>query len=373
MGALDDFYRASEHGAQLGAQLGQAQRGREQTALRNKLAPQLAEGDFAGASKTAFEGGDLQSGLAFQDQVRKMAKEDAADARAAGAETMTAYAELSKIAGRVDAMVSRGGIGEEQKAAVMQNELQRLKPLIDSNPQLQAVVPEFLRTFFNSPTGTFSVYDEEFSKQSLEETAPSKLSKERREEARIGFEERRTGVAEGGLDVARQNAETARLKAEKGGGSGSGKLTEGERKFATFGKLAENAQTEINRLEGIEGFNPTMVLRGAGNVIRNKQGQSYDAAKRAFIDAIIRPMTGAAVTKFEFDSAESRYFPKLGDDKGTVEFKRRLRQEAIDAIKAGSGGAFEQLMGGLVDSGSAQPQPGATPRIRLNPDGTISQ
>lgn len=133
--------------------------------------------------------------------------------------------------------------------------------------------------------------------------------------------------------------------------------TEGERKFATFARMASNAQDTINRLEADSSFNATMVQPGSNNVLRNTEGQQYQAAKRAFIDAIIRPMTGAAVTEFEFKSAEERFFPKLGDDPQTVEFKRQLRQEAIDSISAGAGRAQYILDGRSQSAAPTQDDP----------------
>ncbi len=170
-----------------------------------------------------------------------------------------------------------------------------------------------------------------------------------REERRLAREQER---ADEELRQAQERIDLERLElAQKAAGAG-GKLTEGERKFSTFATLANQAQTEINKLENTEGFNPTLIQPGRLNLTRNRRGQQYQAAKQTFIDAIIRPMTGAAVTQFEFDSANNRYFPQLGDDAQTIEFKRQLRKQAIDAIRAGSGRALQQINGGM-----AQPTP----------------
>ena len=137
-----------------------------------------------------------------------------------------------------------------------------------------------------------------------------------------------------------------------------GAPSEGERKFATFARLATNAQETLSSLESKEGFDPTRLPIEALSGLRGPDAEQYVSAKRTFIDAIIRPMTGAAVTEFEFNSADRRYFPQIGDNEATVKFKRELRQQAIDAIAAGAGRASGILEGsgapGAPDASSFQ-------------------
>lgn len=173
-----------------------------------------------------------------------------------------------------------------------------------------------------------------------------------------------------GLDVSkfeadeRQRSQENALKRDRlafdrekeASGGGDRNLTEGERKFAVFGRIAENADSTIIELENSENFNPTLVQPGRINLTRNQDGQKYEAAKRAFIDAIIRPMTGAAVKTEEFNDANKRYFPQFGDDPQTIEFKRAQRKEAIDAIKAGAGASAMQLVGSNISQSPEQPQ-----------------
>jgi len=138
--------------------------------------------------------------------------------------------------------------------------------------------------------------------------------------------------------------------------SGGGKLTEGQRKFATFARLAGNANDKVLGIQNSEGFDPTLVKPDELNFLRTPSGQQYSAAKRAFIDAIIRPMTGAAVTEQEFDSADKRYFPRFGDGEDTVSFKNALRKEAIDAVKAGSTEAFAIINGDTATASVSLPE-----------------
>ena len=53
--------------------------------------------------------------------------------------------------------------------------------------------------------------------------------------------------------------------------------------------------------------------------------KQYEQAKKNFVNAVLRRESGAAISPTEFESAEAQYFPKLGDDAGTLEQKRQNR------------------------------------------------
>ena len=162
-------------------------------------------------------------------------------------------------------------------------------------------------------------------------------------------------------DLNRKNTmDVALAKLTTGAPGSKGKFTEAQLKFATFANIAQQNQNNLGALQSGPGFDPTVIKPDVLNTVRTPQAQEYTASKRAFIDAIIRPMTGAAVTKQEFDSADKRYFPQFGDSPKTVQEKAKLRQQAVDSIKAGSNGAFEAIFD------EAPAQSGVT-RLRFDP------
>lgn len=68
-----------------------------------------------------------------------------------------------------------------------------------------------------------------------------------------------------------------------------------------------------------------------------------DANARGFITSVLRYESGAAIPPEEFASAYKTYFPQPGEGPDVVEEKRRLRAEALEALKMGAGPAAEQV------------------------------
>ena len=53
--------------------------------------------------------------------------------------------------------------------------------------------------------------------------------------------------------------------------------------------------------------------------------KQFEQAKKNFINSVLRRESGAAISPSEFENAEDQYFPKLGDDKGTLGQKQANR------------------------------------------------
>lgn len=317
------------------------QRAREQQAAlmrqRQTIGQQAAGGDFTGARTAALSAGDFDLASALGDM------DD--DAREDALERANGLASVANYLMRLPA---------EQRGAVLQDQSVRGRlqaygisdEMIDSvdvtNDQVLGAIAQSALT----------------TKQQIEASQAQQRIGIGQRQATVS--ERNAAVAEDRADLAQQQFLTEQAQPGGGGGNASGaggNATEGERKFGTFGRLASSAQSQLVELESVEGFDPTIIPPGAVNAVRGENAQKYTAAKRAFIDAIIRPMTGAAVTDFEFTSAEARYFPQFGDTRATVEFKRRLRQEAIDAVSIGAGRGryiIEQTLGIPLQEGGTQ-------------------
>jgi hypothetical protein len=101
--------------------------------------------------------------------------------------------------------------------------------------------------------------------------------------------------------------------------------------------LAEGAGAIMNVLPGVFGG-------------PNEQQQSYDAAKRNFITAVLRKESGAAIGASEFANEDKKYFPQAGESKKIIEQKQKARDLAIKAMKIQAGpGAKNIGVGGDGD------------------------
>lgn len=60
-------------------------------------------------------------------------------------------------------------------------------------------------------------------------------------------------------------------------------------------------------------------------------------AERDFVNAVLRPESGAAISKDEFESASKQYFPRPGDPIEVVNQKRQNRIQKIAETKAAAG------------------------------------
>lgn len=76
--------------------------------------------------------------------------------------------------------------------------------------------------------------------------------------------------------------------------------------------------------------------------------QQVEQAQRNFINAILRPESGAVISPGEFQNAALQYFPQPGDSQEVIEQKRRNRQMSIRALQEEAG-----QRGGMIDAAGA--------------------
>jgi hypothetical protein len=76
-----------------------------------------------------------------------------------------------------------------------------------------------------------------------------------------------------------------------------------------------------------------------GNFIKGDSYRQAEQTGRELLAVILRKDTGAAVTDSEMQMYGDIYLPKPGDDKATIDQKRKSRRTALDGIKMGLGPA----------------------------------
>jgi len=128
----------------------------------------------------------------------------------------------------------------------------------------------------------------------------------------------------------------------------SGKMTTDEGKTALFADRAATAHDAITKAENINagasgaigGLIQQNLPAGAANVlVSGERGKSMDA-QRAFINALLRRESGAAINAGEFTSYSKEYFPQLGDTPDQIEGKRKHRAEVIAGLARESGKGY---------------------------------
>lgn len=102
------------------------------------------------------------------------------------------------------------------------------------------------------------------------------------------------------------------------------------------------------------------------NWATGSERQQVEASQIDILDAALTLGTGAAYTKEQIEGYRKAYFPQLGDDEKTIEFKRRKLGVLLEAAKVKAGGAASQIEEAMAaagygpatpDKSSAQTQP----------------
>jgi len=73
---------------------------------------------------------------------------------------------------------------------------------------------------------------------------------------------------------------------------------------------------------------------GMGNLtaLKTSDRKRYNQAKQDFINAVLRPESGAAISPSEFDNADRQYFPQLGDTSEVILQKEQNRNTKIASL-----------------------------------------
>ena len=128
----------------------------------------------------------------------------------------------------------------------------------------------------------------------------------------------------------------------------SGKMTTDEGKTALFADRAATAHAAITKAERINeepggaigGVVQQTLPAGVANVlVSGERGKAMDA-QRAFVNALLRRESGAAINAGEFTSYAKEYFPQLGDTPDQLEAKRKHRAEVIAGLARESGKGY---------------------------------
>jgi hypothetical protein len=86
------------------------------------------------------------------------------------------------------------------------------------------------------------------------------------------------------------------------------------------------------------------------NVLQTGERQSYEQAKRNFVNAILRRESGAAISPSEFTSAEIQYFPRAGDAPEVVTQKQANRQLVINSLYKQANVPQPVLPGAIIEA-----------------------
>ena len=158
-------------------------------------------------------------------------------------------------------------------------------------------------------------------------------------------------------------------------GGGAVKLTEDQGKAQTYARLMDEAERQYGAAEA-EGFdygNPVNAIADAlesplplvgaplgrlAPVIRSDQADKAVAARRAWLDAQLKAMTGAGQSSSEMTENPKTYFPQFGEGRGAAGNKRQMRATAYDAARRRAGPA-----------GSDLPEYGGAPKSKAKPPG----
>ena len=106
--------------------------------------------------------------------------------------------------------------------------------------------------------------------------------------------------------------------------------------------------------EDIEPLEPTVAkmpvwdqarMEWAPNFAQSELGRSYIASQRAFTEARLRKVSGAAVPDAEYKNDRMTFFAIPGDDETTIQNKRRARASILASIAYEAGPALEGFYG----------------------------
>jgi len=120
-------------------------------------------------------------------------------------------------------------------------------------------------------------------------------------------------------------------------------LTDVQAKEQAYGTRASEANTYIEKLaNSVVGMNPLSYAaqsaaepNAIGNAFVSDNVRQVRQAERNFLTAILRRESGAVISPTEFKDGEKQYFPRPGDDEGTLAQKAENRQTAISTMLAG--------------------------------------
>jgi len=102
------------------------------------------------------------------------------------------------------------------------------------------------------------------------------------------------------------------------------------------------ALTAFKAIDGSD-YNPAKLFSQIAplQVLKGEKRDTYETAGDAFIQAILRPESGAVIGPKEMIEYRQTYLPQRGDSKKALEFKRQLRLSSMNSLALGTGGLVE--------------------------------
>ncbi|MHC2462127.1 hypothetical protein [Bradyrhizobium embrapense] len=124
----------------------------------------------------------------------------------------------------------------------------------------------------------------------------------------------------------------------------TGKATEAQAKASSFAARMQQAEGILGGLQN-QGLSAGQRIAGeiplAGNYLQSADYQKYKTAASAFITAMLRQESGAAINKSEFERYEKEMFPQPGDAPAVVQQKAQMRAAAIQQMQRAAGPGYK--------------------------------
>lgn len=137
----------------------------------------------------------------------------------------------------------------------------------------------------------------------------------------------------------------------------TGKLNESQAKAAGMGSRALAAHNLLTELEDKGVTTPSIIKMGAESVpliggalgmaanamVASPDQRKVDQLQRDFINAVLRPESGASISASEFDNARKQYFPQPNDDAEAIRLKQEARERELNALSIMAGPGASQM------------------------------
>ena len=194
-------------------------------------------------------------------------------------------------------------------------------------------VRQFEATFEQRDNETKLDYDFRVKQQEFDEVQ-RRITNQRLQETldfNMSDADRRNVLDQQRLDIQRLNA----LNKE-------GKTKDPTAKQSDNAMFYTKALTAFKTIDGSD-YNPAKLLSKIAplQVLKGEDRDTYETAGDAFIQAILRPESGAVIGPKEMIEYRQTYLPQRGDSKKALEFKRQLRLSSMNSLALGTGGLVE--------------------------------
>jgi hypothetical protein len=118
---------------------------------------------------------------------------------------------------------------------------------------------------------------------------------------------------------------------------------------AGYAQRASEADTIISgfgdKFTGLQSY----VGQSLPNFLKSSERQQYEQAKRNFVNAVLRPESGAVISEQEFKNADKQYFPQPGDGQAVIAQKATNRQTKISSLYSAGNVAQQATPGSVIE------------------------